>query len=287
MMVEPAPAAALVVPKPEFLLELLVVAFDAPPELGEFDQARETNVLRQGREPVLGGLLLAFRPLDHEPLLRAQLTPPVIAMSGSHPHPCEARGEPTGDALAPGDLGPRLRPKSKRQRLHRGRLVLAIPAHQRGWSSPTRPRLGRQRCGPLRPNRGVGQDRGDVTEPERGDVGAQLRIATIAGIHEDDAARQAGFSSRTELIERNLGLGLEGDFLGHARRLAPRRIVSPLLRQVQAVSDRQTGRVIGERERHGHLAVVLLAELAAVLTRYPDRVAALLGEGSWGSRYRR
>src|SRR4051794_9876939 len=57
MMVEPAPAAALVVPKPEFLLELLVVAFDAPPELGEFDQARETNVLRQGREPVLGGLL--------------------------------------------------------------------------------------------------------------------------------------------------------------------------------------------------------------------------------------
>src|SRR3954470_8064455 len=168
-----------------------------------------------------------------------------------------------------------------------GRLVLAIPAHQLGWSSPTRPRLGRQRCGPLRPNRGVGQDRGDVTEPERGDVGAQLRIATIAGIHEDDAARQAGFSSRTELIERNLGLGLEGDFLGHARRLAPRRIVSPLLRQVQAVSDRQTGRVIGERERHGHLAVVLLAELAAVLTRYPDRVAALLGEGSWGSRYRR
>src|SRR3954466_1528485 len=120
MMVEPAPAAALVVPKPEFLLELLVVAFDAPPELGEFDQARETNVLRQGREPVLGGLLLASRPLDPEPLLRAQLTPPVIAMSGSHPHPCEARGEPTGDALAPGDLGPRLRPKSKRQRLHRG-----------------------------------------------------------------------------------------------------------------------------------------------------------------------
>src|SRR4051794_29169397 len=171
--------------------------------------------------------------------------------------------------------------------LIQGRLVLAIPAHQLGWSSPTRPRLGRQRCGPLRPNRGVGQDRGDVTEPERGDVGAQLRIATIAGIHEDDAARQAGFSSRTELIERNLGLGLEGDFLGHARRLAPRRIVSPLLRQVQAVSDRQTGRVIGERERHGHLAVVLLAELAAVLTRSPDRVAALLGEGSWGSRYRR
>src|SRR3954469_1281765 len=155
MVVEAAPAAALVVPEPQFLLELLVVAFDTPPELGEFNQGRETNVLRQGREPVFGGLLLVFRPLDQEPFLRAQLIQPVVAMSGSHPHPCEARGEPIGDALAPGDLGPRRRPKSKRQRLHRGWLVLAIPAHQRGWSSPARPGLGGQWRAALRPNRGV------------------------------------------------------------------------------------------------------------------------------------
>src|SRR3954447_22338960 len=58
VMVEAAPAAALVVPEPEFLLELLVVAFDAPPELGKFDQALEADVLRQRREPVFGGLLL-------------------------------------------------------------------------------------------------------------------------------------------------------------------------------------------------------------------------------------
>src|SRR3954468_2350024 len=269
---ETAPAAPLIVPEPQFLLELLVVALDAPPELGAFNQAHEADVLRQGREPVLGGLLLAFRPLDQEPFLRARFAQPVVAMSGSHAHPCEARGEPVSDALAPGDLGPRRLRKSQRQRLHRGWLVLAIPAHQRGWPSPTRPGLGRQGRTALRPNRGVGQDPGDVTEPERGDVGAQLRIATIAGIHEDDAARQAGFGCRTELIERNLGLGLEGDFLRHAGLLAPGWIISPLLRQVQTVSDRQAGRAIGERERHGHLAIVLLAELAAVLTRYPDRV---------------
>src|SRR3954447_15905875 len=155
VMVEAAPAAALVVPEPQFLLELLVVAFDAPPELGEFNQARETNVLRQGREPVFGGLPLAFRPLDQEPFLRARFAQPVIAMSGSHPHPCEARGEPVGYALAPGDLGPRRRPKSQRQRLDRGWLVLAIPAHQLGWSSPARPELGWQRRTALRPNRGV------------------------------------------------------------------------------------------------------------------------------------
>src|SRR4051794_20401212 len=99
MVVEAAPAAALGVPEPQVLLELLVVALDAPPELGEFDQARETNVLRQGREPVFAGLPLAFRPLDQEPFLRARFAQPVIAMSGSHPHPRKARGEPVGDAL--------------------------------------------------------------------------------------------------------------------------------------------------------------------------------------------
>src|SRR5688572_100293 len=51
---EAAPATPLTVPEPEFLLELLIVAFDAPPELGQLDQTLEADVLRQGREPVLG-----------------------------------------------------------------------------------------------------------------------------------------------------------------------------------------------------------------------------------------
>src|SRR5215210_8381661 len=85
VVVEAAPATPLVVPEPEFLLELLIVAFDAPPELGQLDQALKANVLRQGREPVLGGLLVSFGPLDQEPFRRARLAQPVIAMSGSHP----------------------------------------------------------------------------------------------------------------------------------------------------------------------------------------------------------
>src|SRR3954471_19390735 len=141
MVVEVAPAAALVGPKPEFLLELLVVPLDAPPELGEFDQAREADVLGQGREPVLGGFLLAFRPLDHEPFLRAQLIAPVIAMSGSHPHPsgprgeaigqppppCEAAGWPGRHPPPPGDPRPRPRPKTKPQPLNRDWLVVPFP----------------------------------------------------------------------------------------------------------------------------------------------------------------
>src|SRR4051812_3156350 len=123
MVVEAAPAAALVVPEPEFLLELLVVALDAPSELGEFDHALEGDILGQGREPVFGGLPLAFRPLDHEPFLRAQLIQPVIAMSGSHPHPCEARGEPIGDALAPGDRARATPPAQEQARAPSPRLA--------------------------------------------------------------------------------------------------------------------------------------------------------------------
>jgi hypothetical protein len=67
VVVETAPATPLVVPEPEFLLEFLVVAFNAPPELGQLDQTLKADVLRQGREPVLGGLLVSFGPLDQEP----------------------------------------------------------------------------------------------------------------------------------------------------------------------------------------------------------------------------
>src|SRR3954469_18044765 len=98
-----------------------------------------------------------------------------------------------------------------------------------------------------------------------------MRIAAVASVHEDHAARQAGSRRRPDLIEGDLRLGLEGDLRGYARRLAPPRIVSPLLRQIEAIGDGQAGRAIGERERHGHLAVVLLAELAAILTPDPDR----------------
>src|SRR3954466_5669265 len=91
-------------------------------------------------------------------------------------------------------------------------------------------------------------------------------------------AGMAASLAAPDLIERNLGLGLEGDRLGHTGLLAPGWIVSPLLRQIEAIGDRQAGRAIGKRERHSYLAIVLLAELTAILARHPHRVPALLGE---------
>src|SRR5215213_2650425 len=81
-----------------------------------------------------------------------------------------------------------------------------------------------------------------------------------------------------DLSQRDLRFGLEGDLLRHARLSEPSRIIRPFLRQIEAVSDRQARGAIGERERHGHLAVVLFAELTAVLTRDAHRVPAFLWE---------
>jgi hypothetical protein len=52
---------ALEVTEADFLLEVLIIALDAPAQLGEIDDARERDVVRQCRKPVLRRLALARR----------------------------------------------------------------------------------------------------------------------------------------------------------------------------------------------------------------------------------
>jgi hypothetical protein len=47
VMVKAAPSAAFIVPEPDLLLEVLVIALDAPAELGEIDQTRTVDCLRK------------------------------------------------------------------------------------------------------------------------------------------------------------------------------------------------------------------------------------------------
>jgi hypothetical protein len=81
-----------------------------------------------------------------------------------------------------------------------------------------------------------------------------------------------------EQIDGDFRLGLECYICWNARLLPPLLVINPFLRQIQAVADRKTGVVVGDRERDRVLAVVLLAELAAILTGYANRMLALLGE---------
>src|SRR3954467_501702 len=102
---EAAPAPPLVVPQPEFLLELLIVALNPPAQLGQRDEAVEGDVLGKGGEPVFRRPLLLRRPLDKQPFLRAGLAKMIVAMRRPHSQTGKARGERVGRALARRDRG--------------------------------------------------------------------------------------------------------------------------------------------------------------------------------------
>src|SRR6266704_4765990 len=103
---EAAPSAAFEMSEPDLLLELLIVALDAPTQLGEVDQRVESDVFRKRREPVFGRLVLVLWPLDQQPFLRPAFGEIVIAMRGPDPHARKARGQPLGRTLAPLDRAP-------------------------------------------------------------------------------------------------------------------------------------------------------------------------------------
>ena len=132
-MMKTAPPAPFIITKAEFLLELLVVAFDAPPQLCQIDQTIEGGVFGQGGKPILGRLGFVSRPLDQKPLFSAQFAQQVIAMphgsspwaKGPRPHsaPGKARGEPIRGSLAPSDRLPCLLRQAEGEGLDRDRLV--------------------------------------------------------------------------------------------------------------------------------------------------------------------
>lgn len=87
---EVAPAAAFVVTEPDLLLELLIVALDAPAQLGQIDEPLEADILRQRGEPVFGWLCFALRPFDQQ-ALRRQLFGDQFVVPDADTHTREAR----------------------------------------------------------------------------------------------------------------------------------------------------------------------------------------------------
>src|SRR5512134_2544724 len=90
MMMESSPASSLVVSQSQLLLELLIVALDAPAQMCHTDQLVERGVLGQRRQPILGRLRFARGPLDEQPLLRPQARPPEVSPGMAHAHRSEA-----------------------------------------------------------------------------------------------------------------------------------------------------------------------------------------------------
>ena len=101
-MMEPSPAAPFKMSQTDLLLEFLVIPLDAPSELGDIDQAGAGEVVGEGRQHILGGLLFALGPFDQQPFLGAWiLGEKSLAMGGAHAHTCETRGEPLACAFSP------------------------------------------------------------------------------------------------------------------------------------------------------------------------------------------
>src|SRR5215210_1754767 len=105
-MMKAPPAASFIVPETNLLLEFLIIPLDAPAQFRQINKLWQGDLFRQGREPVLGRVLLAHGPLDQAPLLRPHSRTPVVAVSRPHSHSRKARRQRSLGALAPGDHMP-------------------------------------------------------------------------------------------------------------------------------------------------------------------------------------
>src|SRR6476469_343028 len=122
-MMEATPAAPFIVTEPDLLLELLIVALDAPAQLGQIDELREANVLRQRGEPVFGWLCFALRPFDQQPIRRQLLGDQLVLPDADNTRAKrEDSGRPSPPATSPcarpasADRAPLLWPRPVRAR---------------------------------------------------------------------------------------------------------------------------------------------------------------------------
>ena len=137
-MVESSPPSPFIVCEPDLLLELLVVAFDPPAQLGEVDHLFETDVLGKSREPVFGRLIFAVGPLDQQPLFRPALGEFVIAMGDANTHASKARDQRLGLAFPPLDRAPCTLRQTNSELFDRDRLMLVIATQELWWLPTTR-----------------------------------------------------------------------------------------------------------------------------------------------------
>src|SRR5712671_4013162 len=146
------------------------------------------------------------------------------------------------------------------------------------WSSAPRSSLRRQRGCARWPDRGVGTDPCHIPHADGGDLRSQAGVVAVAGIHQDHTLRPSGRSRRFDLLKGDLGLGLKNARLRHFGFVPSRLIRGPIFRQIELIRDRQAGIMIGQRQRHCDLAVILLAELTAYCRVTPTECRPFLGK---------
>jgi hypothetical protein len=115
-----------------------------------------------------------------------------------------------------------------------------------------------------------------IGKADLGDAVAQIRVVAVSRVEQCDVGLDPGRASGTKLVECDLRFGLEDDIVRHACLSAPGWVISPFMRQIQAIGDRQAGVIVRGRQADRDLAVVLFAKLPTILSRHADRVLAFL-----------
>src|SRR5262245_57023405 len=183
MMVEARPSTPLVVPEPDFLLELLIIALDSPSQFREIDKSAEGHVLINSGEPIFRGLGLSDGPFDQQRFFASCASAPH--RRSAHPNAGKARAKPIVRSLPPSDRVPSMVRQLERQLLD-------------AQARPRRTALG----GSTHFN--VRHDRCHVFEPQGADAGAQGRVRAVTSIQQYRTAPHARRAGRPDLLQRDL-----------------------------------------------------------------------------------
>jgi hypothetical protein len=120
------------------------------------------------------------------------------------------------------------------------------------------------------PNGHRALDASDIGQSPFGKLRPKLRIVAIAGVSQHDTSGQTSFLCPLDLIQCDLGLGLKHNCGRYASLLSPCLVLGPHFRKIETESHRHAGVLRGHRETHRYPAVLLFADLTAILTRDPD-----------------
>src|SRR4051795_9961864 len=215
-MMKATPPSPLVVAEPELLLQVLVVALDPPSQLGSVHQPAAADVWGQRGEKVFRWLGFVGGPFDQAPFLWTRCGAFIIAMRGADTYGREAPGELDLGPFAPGHPPPSLLGKVERQLLGRDRLMLGVATERGGRTATPAPLLWRQRFHARRPQAGRGLDADGVGKADLGDPVAEIGVVAVSRVGQYDFGADPGRNGRTQLVQGDLWLGLEGDIFGYA-----------------------------------------------------------------------
>src|SRR6266496_3691176 len=250
-------ASSFEVVEPELALQIFIDTLSAPSLHDEPDELSLGDVLGQGREEVVGRLLLTVAPLDEKPLGVA-----LRIDAGRRDSPKrEAGGEILLGRLPP-SAAAEATPGFDSQR---------EVAYADRVSSAARVRIED-------PHDRLGVDADSVVEGQIAQPFPEVTRGAVGRVSQDDSTRQAVLDGATDHGEPELRLGLELYRIGDARLFPSRRTLGPALRQVELEIDWHVLGARGDAEADANLAVGDLAGRARVLALHADRMNALLEE---------